>query len=1820
MGRFNNRRAQERAAQDRNVPSRARFSKGPPSKGGRGGLGGRGGGRDDNSKDAGRRGGRGGRGRRGPGNKAKESIVKKIQDRVQAQRKDIGGISLVSSESTSARKYSGSSGRKMKHPMDGIDVSKLDTITLSKESVLIVERLLRAYDVWDVNGSKDDGKNEIGDSSHNSDGASPMENGENEDDFDNSGIEIQENESDKVIISPFRDPELLIAHATEESRPLFALMHGNEDDGYDEYCGDYEDEPDYGCQQDDMGFNSSESDKRNVSENDSDAGGSISTQNCVDNNDGSNADDNKIVETPSFRHLTHHYSFQRLDAISALKAAHRRLQLSNSGDDDEEGQLLEIAMDWLSLHLDEAALRRGFRTQKLPNSQSIGRSTAFAASTSYNHNQQMAKLSIKAIPHQSLSILPKLTESQYDKERKDALLQWKKQEISTELIRMGFHSKEVLEVLNGIHEEDLGQMVNDNGSSASEREGNGYDSLIVNGEILQTLMLRVESESAEKDQNLNDGLYEELEEAAIIERDQEKEVLEAIYSEGFQLVDEVAYIENNYNKTHHHYRIIVNPTNPLAPPARNDKCHINIITRHGYPLTSSPLLWFTNPTLPPSLLRRISQKLHLKANELIGQAAVFDLMEYLAEKLVSWQKEFMEEESLAEQVADQNDTNAIKSRSNVARINSVNDGDDEEEIDFYSTYYTAEERKKLSRRQRQKLRAVEKSHDRDAILLEKQRVKEQRDQERRERVRIENETVSSRMAERVVETRWKDWVFEEAEKAARKAMNDAFLRDESVENAREIAERARVEVLRFHGEIDDDEKKVDHSTDNVDGGENRPKSIEGNNDLNMTGSVLKCEQVKSLAFDPDIVNGNAGATPKTLLFVEKLRRMYDQKVKEKGSLSCSDSKTGPAVHLLTSSKVECIGDESYDGNTSSQFHVPTPVFSPSPGMDDVLKDILATQRDQPWLIAPEARVPTTTNVDEINHLQAQKVLKSERMKKDEISNKLRIELERKYARLQNDDLEIGRNNSRYKGNNRHHDSRRSSQFNVMFHQRRKLPAYKMRNELLSMIKNNQVTVVSGDTGCGKTTQVPQLVLDDMILNNNGADANIIVTQPRRISAIGVSERIAAERGENIGETVGYSIRLESKRSQNTRLLLCTTGVLLRRLQADPDLASVSAIFVDEVHERDLNTDFLLIILRDLLKRRKSLKLILMSATLNADSFSKYFDSCPVISIPGRAQPVKEYRLEDVLEMTGYQMTEGSDNAKKKKPGDNDCFSKTSLRKMYPNYSKNVINSLAIVDESIINYELIAALLEYICIELEEGAILCFLPGFKEIQSAMEAMSKVEFFQDSSNAVIYPLHSTLSSAEQTAIFDRPPPGKRKIVLSTNIAETSITIDDVVFVVDSARVKESRYDDLNKMPTLVECWVSKASARQRKGRAGRVKPGYCWHLYSTHTYDNEIADYQLPEMLRVGLEDLVLQILVLDLGEPSLFLAQAVDPPTDLSIKNALQLLESLGAAEIEWDSRNAEKSAEEHNFGLSTSLTALGYHLATLPVHPRVGKMMIYGALFGVLDQCLTIAAAMTSRNPFISSFNNRDAADEAKRSFADDDYIAVLLAFDEWRNLRQRDGRKARMFLQDNFLSFMAFTNIISLRKQLSKYVSEIGFVLPSSLNERSNRYLCDDDIHLVRAVIAAGLYPNIIIAPKTLAGKTAGEVSFRGKDGGDVYLHPCTIAFSAKTLNSRYCCFHEIVKTSKIYIRDCTSVSKFALLLFGGTLKVYQTHGVVAVDEWLKFYIDAKPATLVKYLRSSMEALLLEKIMNPQEDVTGSSRGKAVIEAVRFLLTAESR
>ena len=370
-------------------------------------------------------------------------------------------------------------------------------------------------------------------------------------------------------------------------------------------------------------------------------------------------------------------------------------------------------------------------------------------------------------------------------------------------------------------------------------------------------------------------------------------------------------------------------------------------------------------------------------------------------------------------------------------------------------------------------------------------------------------------------------------------MNDSFLRGEDRAQAREAAEVARKEMLRFHGELEVEEEDSEKEEKKESDGELNEAQESGDRIPASVQEELHKPTAKAVA---------TNSTPKTLLFVEKLRRMYDEKAREKAAGTSDDENNNNKLGGLHLSEASTSTPSEKEPSTN---HIPAPVVAPSPGVEDVLNDVLTTQREQPWLIASEARVPT---IDE--HRNNGPTPNDNR--KTQLSNIMRVELERKY---QVDNASQRGKGRQGRGNDRRRSGGVSSnrQFQQLLQQREKLPAYKMRDKLLTTIHQSQVTVISGDTGCGKTTQVPQLVLDDLILNNRGAEANIIVTQPRRISAIGVSERIAAERCENIGETIGYSIRLESKRSHKTRLLLCTTGILLRRLQCDPDLASVSHV-------------------------------------------------------------------------------------------------------------------------------------------------------------------------------------------------------------------------------------------------------------------------------------------------------------------------------------------------------------------------------------------------------------------------------------------------------------------------------------------------------------------------------------------------------------------------------------------------------------------------------------------------------------------------------------
>ncbi|XP_022151381.1 DExH-box ATP-dependent RNA helicase DExH1 isoform X2 [Momordica charantia] len=769
--------------------------------------------------------------------------------------------------------------------------------------------------------------------------------------------------------------------------------------------------------------------------------------------------------------------------------------------------------------------------------------------------------------------------------------------------------------------------------------------------------------------------------------------------------------------------------------------------------------------------------------------------------------------------------------------------------------------------------------------------------------------------------------------------------------------------------------------------------------------------------------------------------------------------------------------------------------------------------------------------------------------------------------------------------------------------REKLPAFKVKSEFLKAMTENQVLVVSGETGCGKTTQLPQFILEEEISKLRGADCRIICTQPRRISAISVAARISAERGENLGETVGYQIRLEAKQSAQTRLLFCTTGVLLRQLVQDPQLTGVSHLLVDEIHERGMNEDFLLIILRNLLTQRPDLRLILMSATINADLFSKYFANAPTLHIPGKTFPVTEFFLEDVLEKTRYNIKSESENfegnsrrrrrqQESKKDPLSELFEDVDIDTEYKNYSTSTRKSLEAWSGAQLDLTLVESTIEYICRHEGHGAILVFLTGWDDISKLLEKVKANNYLGDPGKFLVLPVHGSMPTINQREIFDSPPPTKRKIVLATNIAESSITIDDVVYVIDCGKAKETSYDALNKLACLLPSWVSKASAHQRRGRAGRVQPGVCYRLYPKIIHD-AMLQYQLPEILRTPLQELCLHIKSLQLGTVGSFLAQALQPPDPLAVQNAIELLKTIGALD----------DMEE--------LTPLGRHLCTLPLDPNIGKMLLMGSIFQCLNPALTIAAALAHRDPFILPINRKEEANDAKKSFAGDscsDHVALLKAFEGWKDAKRNGGD--RSFCWDNFLSPVTLQMMDDMRMQFLDLLSDIGFVNKSRGPSTYNQY--SHDLEMVCAVLCAGLYPNVVQCKRR--GK---RTAFYTKEVGKVDIHPGSVNAGVHLLPLPYMVYSEKVKTTSIFIRDSTNISDYALLLFGGNLVPSRSgDGIEMLGGYLHFSASKSVLDLIKKLRGELDKLLNRKIEEPGFDI--STEGKGVVAAAVELLHSQ--
>jgi ATP-dependent RNA helicase DHX36 len=787
-------------------------------------------------------------------------------------------------------------------------------------------------------------------------------------------------------------------------------------------------------------------------------------------------------------------------------------------------------------------------------------------------------------------------------------------------------------------------------------------------------------------------------------------------------------------------------------------------------------------------------------------------------------------------------------------------------------------------------------------------------------------------------------------------------------------------------------------------------------------------------------------------------------------------------------------------------------------------------------------------------------------------------------------------------------------------QRRSLPAYAMRDAIVGACRESRVVVIAAETGAGKTTQVGQLILDDYVAQGRGGECSIICTQPRRLAAISVAERVAVERDEQCGATVGYSIRLESKMSKATRLLFCTTGVLLRRLQSDEALGGVSHVILDEVHERTIESDLLMAILRDLLRRRADLRLVLMSATVNAKTFADYFApvcAAPVIvDVPGRTFEVSVLHLEDVVDRVGYIIEEDSEFAvraprdgsggggNKRRQTLEAVRSVTSeaerlreLREQFRDVSEQSIRTLSLMDPDKINYELLEETVWRVVAGVFDdclppaadgehaelgGAVLVFLPGMAEIQELYDLLSNDgdgRAAQIGVSVRVLVLHSELGSDEQRLVFERPPRGVVKVCLATNIAETSLTIDDISYVIDCGMHKELRFDTATEIETLDTTLISQANAKQRRGRAGRVRGGLCLRMFTSEQH-RRLARYPLPEVHRCDLEQLFLQVLLLELGGVREFVATLIEPPHANMVSVTTRRLQQLGAIDDE------------------LQLTPLGFHVATLPLEARLAKALLMASVLACVEPVAVIAACLTHRSPFVAPFDRRDAADAARRAFSGtlgrerSDHLTLLAAYRAWRREAATASRsREHRWCHQHFLSLNTLRMIEATKNQFLRLLASIQFCRLNRDGTVAHEFNANaDEPRVVLGALTAGLYPNVArIDGDTLLTNTGAAV-----------LHPTSVVSGGHVkFASRWLVFFAKLKTRQVYIRDASMVDPLVVVLFGGHVHVQPDQTHITVDQWIKLRAPAGVATVVRELRLAIERVLLDKIRDPKATQT---------------------
>ncbi|KAK3996673.1 Pre-mRNA-splicing factor ATP-dependent RNA helicase-like protein cdc28 [Cladorrhinum sp. PSN332] len=640
--------------------------------------------------------------------------------------------------------------------------------------------------------------------------------------------------------------------------------------------------------------------------------------------------------------------------------------------------------------------------------------------------------------------------------------------------------------------------------------------------------------------------------------------------------------------------------------------------------------------------------------------------------------------------------------------------------------------------------------------------------------------------------------------------------------------------------------------------------------------------------------------------------------------------------------------------------------------------------------------------------------------------------------------------------------------------RKSLPVYAYRDAFLDAVKEHQVLILVGETGSGKTTQIPQY-LHEAGFTEDGM--KVACTQPRRVAAMSVAARVADEMGVKVGKEVGYSIRFEDCTSDKTILKYMTDGMLLREMVTSPTLEGYSAIMIDEAHERTVHTDILLALIKDLTRARPELKLIISSATLNAEKFSSYFDDAPIFNVPGRVHPVEVY----------YTSAPES------------------------NY----------LDAALVTVFQIHA-------TQPEGAILVFLTGQEEIDQACERVEEIKRKLGSRvpEIIALPIYANMPSELQAKIFEPTPPKARKVVFSTNIAETSLTIDGVVYVIDCGYVKENTFSPVGTtgQSTLAVVPCSRAAANQRMGRAGRVRPGKCFRLYTKFAYLSEMDESPTPEIQRTSLSSVVLQLKAL--GIDDLLGFDFLDPPpTELLIKS-LNMLYALGA------------------LNSAGALTRIGRQMGEFPAEPMLAKALIAATSEECVSEVLTIVSMLgESATLFFRPKDKKLLADSARSRFTvkdGGDHLTLLNIYNQWV-----DSDYSPIWAKENFLTQRSLTRARDVRDQLEKLCDRILEGAESSCGGVSN-------ITPVLRALTSAFFLNA-------ARLNRGGDGYRTlKNNMTVYVHPSSVVKGIDP-PPRVIIYHELVVTSKEFVRSVIPIESKWLTEFGG--HYYEKGDVEALD-----------------------------------------------------------